>query len=259
MSHLVPHRCVEQLVGVVPVGHGEYKLTHPSSPIIESQQSSSESDSVDTKLEAYLAEYRALRTEMEWLIKGGGQYQNFAIALLGAAATLVPWIISNAEILLVPTLMTFPFLFSLLGFLYLREHEEIYVVAAYLKDYLRPRIRNLLMDPDAWGWEEFKEQRSKIVFGRGPLGLLSTTRIILVLRSTLFLLPSIACLVIVADSEQNLDITSLLNSQVNPHFLLVLMGATWYALDALIVFMFFIHLWSQSDLSRRILRASKTK
>jgi len=127
-----------------------------------------EREPVEEKLEAYLAEYSALREEIKWLIQEANQYQNFAIALIGATVTLIPWVLDKALALLIPVLLILPFLFSLLGFLYLREHEEVYVVGAYLREYLRSQVRNLVKDSHTWGWEEFKtndlERYSAVMF-----------------------------------------------------------------------------------------------
>jgi hypothetical protein len=98
---------------------------------------------VEDVLAAWLAEYQALRAEIEWLINDGTRYQNFAITLLGIIGATIGWLLKEASALLLPTLLAVPFIFCLLGFLYSRQHEEVYIVAAYLKDYLRPRVRQL--------------------------------------------------------------------------------------------------------------------
>jgi len=210
---------------------------------------------VDERVQTYIAEYNALRSEIEWLIKGADQYQNFGIALLGASATILPWLVNNDARLLTPSLLTLPFLFSLLGFLYLRQHEEVFVIAAYLKDYIRPRIRRLITDPDAWGWEDFKEQKSRQVFGKGPLGLLSTSRMVLVLRSSLFLVPSVVCIAIVASTGFQLDLHKVIAALPDAHASIIVVSAAWCAVDGLLVLLFFLHLWMQGDLSERILRS----
>ncbi len=211
-------------------------------------------EALEEKLEAYLAEYQSLRAEMEWLIRGADQYQNLTFALIGAAATIFPWVLDKAPILLVPTLLILPLLFSLLGFLFLRQHEEVYVVAAYLSEYIRPRIRLLVGDSEAWGWEEFKDQRSREVLGRGPLAFFSKSKIIVFLRSSLFVLPSVAALVIVVNG---LDFEHLFQSMAQHLVLNILMGI-WFLFDAVFVLLFVFHLWSQGDLPNRILRLETT-
>lgn len=215
---------------------------------------SGEEEPLEEKLEAYLAEYHSLRTEMEWLIKGGDQYQNFTIALVGAAVTILPWILDKAPSLLIPTLLILPLLFSLLGLLYLRQHEEVYVIAAYLSEYIRPRVRHLVKDSEAWGWEEFKAQRSKEAFGSGHLSFFSTSKIIVILRSSLFLFPSLAALIVIINS---LDFQNLLQSLTHSLVLNTLMGI-WFLCDVLIVLLFVFRLWSQGDLPARILRLKTT-
>jgi hypothetical protein len=215
-----------------------------------SSKLSGEEDPLEEKLEAYLAEYHSLRTEMEWLIKGADQYQNFTIALIGASVTILPWIQDKTPSILIPTLLILPVLFSLLGLLYLRQHEEVYVIAAYLSEYIRPRVRHLVKDNGAWGWEEFKAQRSKEAFSSGPLGFLSTSKIIVILRSSLFLFPSFAALIVIMIG---LDFQNLFQSLTHRLVLNTLMGI-WFLCDVLIVLLLIFRLWSQGDLAARILK-----
>ena len=102
-------------------------------------------------LNAWLAEYKSLRAEIEWLVEGGTKYQNFAITLLGLLSSILAWVIERSHDLIIPSLLVVPFLFTLLGFLYCRQHEEVYVIAAYLNTYVRPRVRALVGDNDILG------------------------------------------------------------------------------------------------------------
>lgn len=215
----------------------------------------SEREPVEEKLEAYLAEYVALREEIKWLIQEAGQYQNFAIVVIGATLTLIPWVLDKAPSLLVPVLLIVPFVFSLLGFLYLREHEEVYVVAAYLREYLRPRVRNLIKDSEAWGWEEFKDTRSREVFSGDVLHFLSTTKIIVILRSSLFLLPSIVALLYILISTDY----SYIFIHFKEHFTTYILLVIWLIFDSGVVFLLIFRLWGQGDLPKRILKLNSTQ
>jgi hypothetical protein len=155
---------------------------------------------VDDVLAAWLAEYQCLRAEIEWLINDGTRYQNFAITLVGIIGAAIGWLLKEAPIILIPTLLVVPFVFCLLGFLYSRQHQEVYIVAAYLKDYVRPRVRELVGDESLWGWEEFKSQewRALSPYRRfKPFGL---NDIVFLLRAMLFILPSIVALSVVVIS-----------------------------------------------------------
>lgn len=148
-------------------------------------------------LAAWLAEYQALRAEIEWLINDGTRYQNFAITLLGVIGAAIGWLLKENSVLLLPALLVIPFIYCLLGFLYSRQHEEVFVVAAYLKDYVRPRVRQLVGDDSIWGWEEFKSQRwestgrSRRWMRSRPFG---TNNIVFLLRAMLFVAPSVVAL-----------------------------------------------------------------
>lgn len=145
-------------------------------------------------LATWLAEYQALRAEIEWLINDGTRYQNFAITLLGIIGAMIGWLLKEASALLLPTLLVVPFIFCLLGFLYLRQHEEVYIVAAYLKDYLRPRVRQLVGDEYVWGWEEFKNERWDAMFRRRRFKAFGINDTVFLLRAMLFIIPSVLAL-----------------------------------------------------------------
>jgi hypothetical protein len=141
-------------------------------------------------IEAHVAEYLALRSEIEWLIKDGSQYQGFAIALLAAALPVLQFLEPRYHDAFLASLLVIPFLFCLLGFLYFRQHEEVYVIAAYLARSLRPRVRALTGDESLWAWEEFKAAQATHA-GRSGLRWVTGGGPVLVLRALLFLLPSV--------------------------------------------------------------------
>lgn len=150
---------------------------------------------VEDALAAWLAEYNSLRTEIEWLIQDGTSYQNYAITLLGILGAAIGWLLNEASVLLLPSLLIIPVIFTLLGFLYIRQHEEVFIVAAYLKEYVRPRVRELVREPMLWGWEEFKTARLKRN-NRRRGHFLNSTDIIILLRGALFILPSVVTLIL---------------------------------------------------------------
>ena len=75
---------------------------------------------MENKLNTYLTEYQALRAEIDWLIRDGTQYQKFSIAILSIIFAGIGWIIQNAIELLIPILLTIPFIFCVLGYLFFK-------------------------------------------------------------------------------------------------------------------------------------------
>ena len=201
----------------------------------------------DLALMAWLAEYRALRAEIQWLIEGGTKYQDFAIALLGVLTTTFAWIIEHGHRFLVPSLQVVPFLFTILGFLYCRQHEEVYVVAAYLNDYVRPHVRSLVHDDAIWGWEDFK----------GASATHTNTSIVNVfaLRSMLFIAPSAGSMIAVMfySSSHRLLHLSLLKSL--PSALLTI----WFLCNLLMVATLCIHLFHKGVELPKQLQTAKSK
>jgi hypothetical protein len=198
-------------------------------------------------LQSWLAEYQSLRTEIEWLIEGGVKYQNFAITLLGILFTAIAWAIQHAPRLLVPTLLAIPFLFTLLGFLYCRQHEEVYVVAAYLKDYVRPRVRRLVDDEAMWGWEEFKAERNA-QWSKSKSGRASSAGIVFALRSMLFIAPSVGSMIAVAVHASS---QQLISFHLLKHFVPAVFAA-WFVFNAYIVAALGLYLFKRMDLQKRI-------
>lgn len=212
------------------------------------------------RLYACLAEYECLRTEMEWLIRHGNQYQNFAIGLVAAAIGAGAWVFDKPPTLILLGLLALPFLFCVLGFLFFREHEEIYVIAAYLAEHVRPQVRSLAGDDTLWGWEEFKHERTGEMYKGRLSKALSTSRMILMVRTSLFLIPSILALLAVLGYGVN-----YVTSQGICQFMSSLGGATsllfaiGFLFDATIVSLFIVYVWTQGNLPSRILRLDKSE
>src|SRR3989304_4303082 len=108
-----------------------------ASPGGHSQSSPHRDPQTSERLTAYLAEYSALRSEIEWLVRDGTQYQGLAVKLIGVVFGAAAWIIHQVPDLLLPLLLVVPFVFCTLGFLFSRQHEEVYIVARYITDYIR--------------------------------------------------------------------------------------------------------------------------
>lgn len=211
----------------------------------ETGESRNRGDALLALTEVHVAEYLALRSEIEWLIKDGSQYQAYAIALVAAVPALLQFLYQSAPETLLPTLLIVQFPFVLLGFLYYRQLEEIHIVAGYLANSLRPRVREITDDPHAWSWEEYKDAFS--LPGVGILCRISSGKIILVLRALLFLLPS----VIAVGLAVSLTIFG------TPYFpnnwlarVTILLGL---AFDFVITVLLILVLVRRGDLSRRLL------
>lgn len=202
-------------------------------------------------LEAHLAEYQALRAEIEWLIEHGNQYQNFAIVLLSGLAALIAWVLDTSPGLLVPSLLVAPFVFCLLGFLYFRQHEEIYVIAAYLQECVRPQVRSLAEDATIWSWEEFKYRRLRAIAKGRILGMLSGVRMVFFLRAGLFLLPGVVCLLAVV-AYATLQGKGRIVETYGENLAALL--AVWFIVDATVVLFLAAYLLIQGNLPGRILQ-----
>jgi len=211
---------------------------------------SSKQASMQDRLSVWLAEYQALRTEIEWLIRDANQYQNFAIALLGAVTAAIAWVFEKAPTLIVPTLLVVPFLFCLLGFLFFRQHEEVYVIAAYLREYVRPQVRLLTKDNALWGWEEFKARRTDQIYKCGLFKAISTSKMILVLRTLLFLIPSILSLLVVIIYVTLQGIHQFVSNYGTTNTAFFAIG---FFFDVVVVSLLIRNLFTQSDLPRRVL------
>lgn len=112
----------------------------------------------DLKLEALLAEYNALRKEIEGLMKNENMYINFSVTLMVAAVALTKVIYSNNfNLLLFVGLLLLPIPIFIFAYLFMRQHEEVFGVASYIKSCIRPQIRDLCSGDDKiWTWKEYK-------------------------------------------------------------------------------------------------------
>jgi hypothetical protein len=198
---------------------------------------------------ACLAEYQALTGEMKWLREEAAQYQRLSVTMLVGLVPLLSLLASNSPDLLIPTLLVAPFPFTVLGYLFFRQHEEVYVIAAYLRKEVRPQIRKLTALYDIWGWEEFKH--SRFVSGRrGLLLRLNSAKMALAMRILLFLLPAVV---------STIGAVAVVLAR-NPNALLQMYGWPVGGLaiaallfDVLLVGALVGFLWSQGDFANRVL------
>lgn len=208
----------------------------------------------DEKTLVMIIEYDALRKEIEWLIRDANNYQNFAIALIGSMVPVIAWIIEKAPVFIIPALLTMPFIFCLLGFLFFRQHEEVYVVAAYLRDYLRKQIREYLRDDSLWGWEEFKHERSEQLYAKGVFKHLSSSRMVFALRVSLFLIPSLfSILLIILQTLSKGFIATIHQYNFNISLCLIV----FFLLDIIIVFLLMVYTWKNGNHPARVLGFDK--
>lgn len=121
------------------------------------------------------------------------------------------------------------------------------MVASYLKDYVRPRLRSLVGDHSLWGWEEFKARRSRELF-KTKRRLSSSAGIVLVLRSMLFVVPSLGSIIAVVALSIS---KGLLHARMFGHFVPALF-VLWFAFDLLIVSALILHLRARTDLPERL-------
>jgi hypothetical protein len=156
-------------------------------PISPSRAISSTSSSIDV----ILAEYTAMRNEIDWLIKDAGQYQTYALGLVAVLPPAFALLLDTKQALLViPAIIVANSAFCLFGYLFFRCHQEVYVVAAYLRQVLRPHVRQLTGSSSMWGWEEYKANAHLAIQRSSRLGILGNPRFVVMLRLQVFLLPA---------------------------------------------------------------------
>jgi hypothetical protein len=111
------------------------------------------------KLEAHLAEYRALRKEIEVLMRNENLYLNFSLTIIVAAIALTRFLTSSDyNAMLFFGLLLLPIPIFIFAYLYMRQHEAIFVVASYIKFGIRPNIIELCSgDRNLWNWEDYKD------------------------------------------------------------------------------------------------------
>lgn len=216
---------------------------------VSASSSALEEASLQQGVAACLAEYQAMIGEMRWLREEAAQYQRLSVTLLVGLVPLLGLVASISPDLLIPTLLVAPIPFAVLGYLFFRQHEEVYVIAAYLHERVRPQIRTLTALPTIWGWEEFKHSRFESG-RRGILGMLGSGKLALVMRTLLFLLPAVVS-----------TIAALAVALVrNPNALIPMYG--WvggalaiaaFVLDVLLIGLLVSTLWARGDLAVRML------
>jgi hypothetical protein len=208
---------------------------------------------LDQGMAACLAEYQALQGEMGWLREEAAQYQRLSVTLLVGLVPLLSFLAANSPDLLIPSLLAAPFPFTVLGYLFFRQHEEVYVIAAYLHDEVRPQVQRLAALPTIWRWEEFKHTRFSSD-RRGILGVINSGQMALAMRILLFLLPAVLSTVAAA---------AVVLAR-NPSTLLTMYG--WAAgcfviaallFDVLLIGTLVGFLWTQGDLAKRVLAMEK--
>jgi hypothetical protein len=111
--------------------------------------------------EALVKEFESLRTEIEWLIANGMRYQQFAIVITVAGLSASTFTISQQPSLYPALGYALSAVVSWLGVLYFWEHVEIHVVAGYIQQVLRPKVRKASCVDTWWEWEEYKGDQWK--------------------------------------------------------------------------------------------------
>ena len=156
------------------------------------------SDRAALTLEAALAEYQALRAEIAWLIEHGAQLQNYAIGLAIGLFPVAAFILDKqSPAFMIGLLLMAPLALCLLGLLYFRQHQEVYVIAAYITESVRPIISELSGRNDIWSWEDFKAARQTNLSDRSAILGIWKQKTILMLRLAIFALPA-ACSFVLA-------------------------------------------------------------
>ena len=68
---------------------------------------------------------------------------------------------TNFELAAIPVLLIIPIPFLLFAALFQHQHIEVYIVASYISNCLRPQVRKLCSDGTRiWQWEEWKSHIS---------------------------------------------------------------------------------------------------
>jgi hypothetical protein len=202
-------------------------------------------------LTAALAEYQSLRSEISWLIEHGTQLQNYAIGLSIGIFPVAAFVLEKSSpVFLLGPLLVLPTILSLLGILYFRQHQEIYVVAAYIREEIRPIIRELTGRDDIWGWEEFKSARQNRLSARSSALGLWRPRTVIVLRLAIFSLPAFCSLVIgisvaIGQGISRINATYTMAGSVA----LLLLAVT----DVVTIVMLAIRYWKEGDLEKIVM------
>lgn len=145
------------------------------------------------QVDAHLAEYEALRHEIEWLVRDASQYQTYALGLIAVLPAAFALLVDTRQSwLLAPAILIASAAFSLFGYLFFRNHQEVYVIAGYLARVVRPQVRTLTASATLWGWEEYKADTYARLRSSSTLGGLASLPFVVMLRLLVFLLPASA-------------------------------------------------------------------
>ncbi len=144
-----------------------------------------------SRVDAHLAEYEALRHEIEWLIRDASQYQTYALGLIAVLPAAFALLVDTRQAWLVaPAILVASAAFCLFGYLFFRNHQEVYVIAGYLAREVRPQVWALVGSENLWGWEEYKAKTYRILRRSSRLGGLASLTFVVMLRLLVFLLPA---------------------------------------------------------------------
>jgi hypothetical protein len=150
----------------------------------KASQPQREGDRPTEVIDACIAEYNALRREIEWLVKSAAQYQNFALLTIAGGVTLGGLVNQQAPRLLIVILGTLPLFLWIFARLQFRCFEEVGVAASYIAECLAETVRSTAGRPELWTWESFKADRNR------NLRHFSVERQTFLFRKLLFLLPA---------------------------------------------------------------------
>jgi hypothetical protein len=202
-------------------------------------------------LTAALAEYTALRSEIEWLIAQGAQLQNYAIGItLGLFPTAAFILEKRSSAFLAGLLIFAPIALSLLGLLYFRQHQEVYVVGAYLSECVAPIIRELGNRDDLWTWEDFKAARQTVLSNRSHALGIWRPRTILLLRLAVFTLPAVCCFVLGVSIAIAEGMHALLVAYTTAGTVVLLVLAV---IDVAVIGLLGLRFWTEGDLAVSVL------
>jgi hypothetical protein len=205
-------------------------------------------------LTAVLAEYDALRSEIAWLIAHGAQLQNYAIGLSLGAFPIATFVLQNSSaVFLIGLFLALPVGLSLLGLLYFRQHQEVYVVAAYIREEIRPIIRELTGRDDVWGWEEFKAARQERLSARSPIFGVWRPRTILLLRLAIFSLPAVCSVLIAIALAVAQGVHRIYAAYTTAGSAILLLFAI---VDVFLMLVLGIRLWKEADLGQVVMDTS---
>lgn len=114
---------------------------------------------LQTFVSIYIAEYNALRREIDTYHRHKKEIMNFTFIVLGAMLSIVSAIIlsedANKTSSIAFIFLLFPFFYLLLSLLYTDRTIRIITVADYINNYLRKEVSKVL-GHIVWQWEAYK-------------------------------------------------------------------------------------------------------